>query len=75
MGYSIAMGQGKLSYYRMATIAMLFGTGELLFALAMHGNAQLGMIGMVIASYFLAGTWYYMDKKENDYMSVQELYK
>ena len=54
----------------MATVAMLFGTGELLLALAMHGWAQVGMFGMVIASYFLAGSWYYLDKKEEEYSYI-----
>ncbi len=44
----------KISYYRMATIALLFATGELLFALAMHGWAQIGMFLLVGASYFVA---------------------
>ncbi len=55
-----------MSYYRIATIAMLFATGELLFALAMHGGAQIGMIIMASCSYFVAGSCYAIHNKDKE---------
>ncbi len=65
-----------MSYYRIATIAMLFGTGELLLAMAMHGSAQIGMFIMVALSYFISGSCYSIHKKDQyNYIETQELYK
>lgn len=55
-----------MSYYRIATIAMLFGTGELILAIAMNGSAQIGMFIMAGLSYFIAGSSYAMHKKDRE---------
>ena len=57
------MGHGqkdKVSYYRMAIIAMLFGTGELILSSKMNSEAQLIMFAMVFVSYLVAFTCYRM---------------
>ncbi len=58
------MGQGKrenkASYYRMAIIAMLFGTGELILSSKMNSEPQLIMFVMVFVSYLVAFTCYRM---------------
>lgn len=64
--HGTSMGD-KISYYRMGTIAMLFATGELLFALAMHGYPQIGMFLLVGASYFIAGVCYYLHDNHTRY--------
>lgn len=55
-----------MSYYRIATIAMLFGTGELILALAMHGDAQIGMLIMASMSYFITGSCYAIHNKDKE---------
>ena len=51
------MGQGRYNY-RMALVAMLFGTGELILASKMNSNPQLGMLAMVFLSYLVAFVYY-----------------
>ncbi len=64
-----------MSYYRIATIAMLFGTGELLLALAMNGSAQIGMFIMVALSYFVSASCYLMHRKDQyNYIPNAERY-
>ena len=64
-----------MSYYRIATIAMLFGTGELMLAVAMNGSAQIGMFIMAGLSYFIAGSCYAMHKKDQyNYIPNAERY-
>ena len=64
-----------MSYYRIATIAMLFGTGELILAIAMNGSAQIGMFIMAGLSYFVAGSCYAMHKKDQyNYIPNAERY-
>ncbi len=50
----------KVSYYRMAIIAMLFGTGELILSSKMNSEPQLIMFVMVFMSYLVAFTCYRM---------------
>jgi hypothetical protein len=64
-----------MSYYRIATIAMLFGTGELMLAVAMNGSAQIGMFIMAGLSYFVSGACYHMHKKDQyNYIPNAEKY-
>ena len=64
-----------MSYYRIATITMLFGTGELLLALAMHGDAQIGMFIMVALSCFISGSCYSIHRKDQyNYIPNAERY-
>jgi len=69
------MGQGR-SNYRMAIVAMLFGTGELILASKMNGEAQLGMFAMVFVSYLVAFVYYRIHVVEQyKYIANKELYK
>ncbi len=69
--YGICM-EDKISYYRMATIAMLFATGELMFAVAMNGWAQIGMFLMAGASYFIAGVCYTLHNNHTRYNYIAD---
>ena len=73
--YGIFMGD-KISYYRMATIAMLFATVELMFAVAMHGYPQLGMFAMAGASSFIAFVAYslHYNQARYNYIADKETY-
>lgn len=73
--YGICMGD-KISYYRMATIAMLFATAELMFAVAMHGYPQLGMFAMAGASSFIAFVAYslHYNHARYNYIADKERY-
>ena len=69
------MGQGR-SNYRMAIIAMLFGTGELILASKMNGDAQIAMFAMVFLSYLVAFVYYRIHVVEQyNYIHDVELYK
>ena len=60
----------------MGVVAVLFGTGELLLALAMHGEVQIAMFIMVGLSYFItAGCWRAHYVEQNNYIATQEKYK
>ena len=74
--YGIFMGD-KISYYRMATIAMLFATAELMFAVAMHGYPQIGMFTMAGASFFIAGVCYFLHNNHTryNYIANKERYE
>ena len=64
-------------WYLIATISMLIGTGELLLSMKMNGEPQTNMIVMTIMFYFIAGTCYLIDRKENQYNYIEnkELYR
>lgn len=69
------MGQGRYNY-RMALVAMLFGTGELILASKMHGDVQLAMLAMVFLSYFVAFVYYRIHIVEQyKYIHDKVLYK
>ena len=53
------MGHGR-GNYRMALVAMLFGTGELILASKMNGDPQIAMFAMVFLSYLVAFVYYRM---------------
>jgi len=62
-------------YYRIATIAMLIGTGELLLSMKMNGDPQFDMILFTIMFYFMAGCCYVFDRDENQYNYIHRLEK
>ena len=69
------MGYGR-SNYRMALVAMLFGTGELILASKMNGDPQLAMFTMVFLSYLVAFVYYRIHIVEQyNYIHDVELYK
>jgi len=69
------MGHGR-GNYRMAIIAMLFGTGELILASKMNGDQQIAMFAMVFLSYLVAFVYYRIHIVEQyKYIANKELYR
>lgn len=69
------MGHGR-SNYRMAIIAMLFGTGELILSSKMNGDSQIAMFAMVFLSYLVAFVYYRIHIVEQyKYIHDKELYR
>lgn len=57
--------------HKMGIIAMLFGTGELMLGLAMHGTAQLGMLALAGIS-FIVMIGYFRFNKVEKHNKVEE---
>ncbi len=48
-----ALNSTFVNKHKMGIIAMLFGTGELMIGLALHGTAQLGMLALAGISFIV----------------------
>ena len=53
-----------MNNYRMGIVAMLFGTGELMLAVAMNGHPQIGMFVMAGFSYFVMAVYFRIHQVE-----------
>lgn len=53
-----------MNNYRMGIVAMLFGTGELMLAVAMNGQPQIGMFVMAGFSYFVMAIYFRIHQVE-----------
>ena len=53
-----------MNNYRMGIVAMLFGTGELMLAVAMNGMPQIGMFFMAGFSYFVMAVYFRIHQVE-----------
>ena len=57
--------------YKMGVVAMLFGTGELMLAVAMNGTPQIGMFLMAGFSYIVMALYFKFHQiEQNSYMST-----
>ena len=50
--------------HKMGIVAMLFGTGELMIGLALHGTAQLGMLALAGISFIVMIGYFRLNKVE-----------
>jgi len=50
--------------HKMGIVAMLFGTGELMIGLSLHGTAQLGMLALAGISFIVMIGYFRLNKGE-----------
>ena len=61
-----------MNYYHIGIVALLFGTGELILGSATHGWLQVGMMTMVVCSYFLCYVCLVLhQEEENSYIDLK----
>jgi len=53
-----------MNNHKMGVVAMLFGTGELMLAVAMNGMPQIGMFFMAGFSYFVMAMYFRIHQVE-----------
>jgi len=64
-----------MNNYKMGIVAMLFGTGELMLAMAMNGHPQIGMFIMAGCSYVVMALYFRIHQvEEYNYIPNAERY-